>query len=70
MKERFFMGFENPAVDLLWSIDQWQGLRSDWSRAPLRQVRKDKEPLRNASEDNSQVLSGSALGLCRTKIRH
>jgi hypothetical protein len=66
MKERFFMGFENPAVDLHWS----QPLHSDWSRAPLRQVRKDKESLQNASEDDSQVLSGPAIGSCRTKIRH
>jgi hypothetical protein len=45
-------------------------VRSDWSRAPLRQVRKNKEPLRNASEDDSQASSGRAIGLCRTKIRH
>jgi hypothetical protein len=51
----FFMEFEKPAVDLLWS----QPLHSDWSRAPLRQIRKDKEPLRNASEDDSQALSGT-----------
>jgi hypothetical protein len=68
MKERFFMGFENPAVDLLWSIDQWQGLRSDWSRAPLRQVRKNNKPLR--SEGASQILSALAIGLGRTKIRN
>jgi hypothetical protein len=66
MKERFFMRFENPAVDLLWS----QPLHSDCSRAPLRQVRKDKEPLRNATEDDSQALNGPAIGLGRTKIRH
>jgi hypothetical protein len=70
MKERLFMEFANTAVDLLWSIDQWQPVRSDWSRAPLRQVRKNKGPLRNASEDDSQALSGRAIGLCRTKIRH
>jgi hypothetical protein len=60
MKERLFMEFANTAVDLLWSIDQWQPVRSDWSRAPLRRVRKNKEPLR----------SGRAIVLCRTKIRH
>jgi hypothetical protein len=36
----------------------------------LRQVRKDKEPLRNATEDDSQALNGPAIGLGRTKIRH
>jgi hypothetical protein len=61
------MRFANSAVDLLRSIDQWQLLR--WSRAPLRQVRKNKEPLR--SEGSSQILSALAIGLlCRTKIRH
>jgi hypothetical protein len=60
------MEFENPAMDLLWS----QPLHSDWSRVPLRQVRKDKGQLRNASEGDSQALSGPAIGLCRTKICH
>jgi hypothetical protein len=64
------MEFANCAVDRLWSIDQWQPLRSDWSKAPLRQVRKNKESLRNASEGDSQALSGPAIGLSRTKIRH
>jgi hypothetical protein len=66
----FFMEFANFGVALLWSIDQWQPLRPDWSRIPLRQVRKNKEPLRNVSEGDSQVLSGLAIGLCRMKIRH
>jgi hypothetical protein len=62
------MRFANSAVDLLRSIDQWQLLRSDWSRAPLRQVRKNNNPLR--SEGASQILSALAIGLGRTKIRN
>jgi hypothetical protein len=64
-----FMRFANSAVDLLRSIDQWQPSRADWSRAPLRQVRKNKEPLR--SEGVSQIVSAPATGLlCHTKNRH
>src|SRR5919197_756713 len=40
------MEFANSAIDLLWSIDQWQPLRSDRWRAQLRRVRKKKEPPR------------------------
>jgi len=54
------MEFANSAVDLLWSIDQWQPLRSDRWRAQLRRVRKNKEPLRNASEGDA--LNGPTIG--------
>jgi hypothetical protein len=54
------MEFANSAMDLLWSIDRWQPLRSDRWRAQLRRVRKNKEPLRTVNEGDA--LNGQAIG--------